>query len=671
VQRLEEAKGDTRAQSALTAEFLLMTKPAGEREPLRAALDAAAVLRWFDVSLVSRVLAISDADAEIRFASLRTLSFVEPYEGNNKVACTLEQNCRLGWRQQLFQRDQNQFHILSIRAAEYFGDYDTDTGRIECIYHLLCGHPERGAEKLEDDWSNPEVGYYFAMAAPLQEIVDNRLARGRAHAWILLALARARIAAKDTEKAEKLSKLALSVARSEDDQRAAGYAHCLLGDILLVQGKLSEAQSAFDTSLTAFQNPTVSTADNPRVLWDQSQLYGRIGRVLQAQGHLVDALEKLTHALDISRGLVESEPTNGSWRRELASALGAVGEVLEAQGNLAEAQSMFEQYLSITRRLAAEYPGNIGYRHDLVIAESRVGDVLRAREKLTAALLAFAAALENTLQIIEQDHNNITWQRQLANIHLQLFKVLNDLGLNEDAREQQSRALQIRQIVALREPGNARYHRDVLSALSSFFSSDERYKEFSVKDLADSEMRTIYRTLDQLRPADKEPVYSTSNLKPHPATLFICYSSKDAEWRADLKPSLDILVRKGVINFWYDRMVDAGRDWDDEIQQKLDECEIIVCLVSRDFLAAPYIQEKELPKALDRHRGGKARLIPLIVRSCSWADTPLDALQTATGDRRPLKDREDRDDAYLRVEKELENTWRVLRGLPKKEVQTS
>jgi hypothetical protein len=136
-----------------------------------------------------------------------------------------------------------------------------------------------------------------------------------------------------------------------------------------------------------------------------------------------------------------------------------------------------------------------------------------------------------------------------------------------------------------------------------------------------------------------------------------------------LKISLDILKSKNIIDSWYDRMVDAGRDWDEEIQKKLDESDIILCLVSRYFLASRYIKEKELPKALDRHRAGAARLIPLIVRSCNWADTPLNALQTATGDRRPLTEWKDKEDAYARIELELENVWRELRGLPKIEAQ--
>jgi hypothetical protein len=42
VQRLNATTGDTQAQAAVAAEFLIMARPEPEREALRSALDAAA-----------------------------------------------------------------------------------------------------------------------------------------------------------------------------------------------------------------------------------------------------------------------------------------------------------------------------------------------------------------------------------------------------------------------------------------------------------------------------------------------------------------------------------------------------------------------------------------------------------------------------------------------------
>src|ERR1039458_10430755 len=79
LERLEQAKGDPHAQSAVAAEFALAARPEAEREPLRAALDAAALLHWFDARLLHKVLGIPEEDAAQRFRALKDLPFVEQY----------------------------------------------------------------------------------------------------------------------------------------------------------------------------------------------------------------------------------------------------------------------------------------------------------------------------------------------------------------------------------------------------------------------------------------------------------------------------------------------------------------------------------------------------------------------------------------------------------------
>jgi len=71
LERLQATVGDTHAQAVVAAEFALMTRPEAERESLHAALDAAAVLRWFDASLLAKVLEIPEEDGWQRFEMLK------------------------------------------------------------------------------------------------------------------------------------------------------------------------------------------------------------------------------------------------------------------------------------------------------------------------------------------------------------------------------------------------------------------------------------------------------------------------------------------------------------------------------------------------------------------------------------------------------------------------
>jgi hypothetical protein len=55
---------------------------------------------------------------------------------------------------------------------------------------------------------------------------------------------------------------------------------------------------------------------------------------LEAQGRLVEAQAAFEQYLMISRRLAEQDPSNAGWQRDLAVVQSRVGDVLEAQGRL-------------------------------------------------------------------------------------------------------------------------------------------------------------------------------------------------------------------------------------------------------------------------------------------------------------------------------------------------
>ncbi len=253
LQRLKETQGDTHAQAAVTAESLLMTRPEAEREPRRAALDAAAVLRWFDASLLEKMLEITTEDARHRFEILKTFPIIEPYRRGEEELVNIHESTRLGWRKKLAGENLNRFRALSARASAYFANKHTPAGRIEWIYHLLCGDPESGATELEDlsrDWSSrarPED--YYTLAAALQELEDTHLVDCRARVWTLLIIAWGRDMRGETSQLADVAQESLRLAQEAEDQPAEAEGQCLLGDVLQAQGKLEAAQAAFDEYL--------------------------------------------------------------------------------------------------------------------------------------------------------------------------------------------------------------------------------------------------------------------------------------------------------------------------------------------------------------------------------------------------------------------------------------
>jgi hypothetical protein len=133
--------------------------------------------------------------------------------------------------------------------------------------------------------------------------------------------------------------------------------------------------------------------------------------------------------------------------------------------------------------------------------------------------------------------------------------------------------------------------------------------------------------------------------------VFISYSHRDDELRAQLETHLAMLKRKGVVRGWSDRRITAGQEWDKQIDRHLESADIILLLVSPDFLASDYCYDIEVTRAMQRHEGGGARVVPIILRHCDdWQSAPFGKLQALPKDARPVTDWPDRDKAFADVE---------------------
>lgn len=143
------------------------------------------------------------------------------------------------------------------------------------------------------------------------------------------------------------------------------------------------------------------------------------------------------------------------------------------------------------------------------------------------------------------------------------------------------------------------------------------------------------------------------NAAPKPPCLFYSYAHEDEPLRDQLAKHLKLLERQGILSSWHDRALAPGTDWDQEISQQLLDADILLLLVSADFLASDYIWSKELKIALDRHQKREARVIPIILRPCDWTHAPFAHLQALPRDARPVTKWPDRDEAFTAIAQAL------------------
>ena len=133
------------------------------------------------------------------------------------------------------------------------------------------------------------------------------------------------------------------------------------------------------------------------------------------------------------------------------------------------------------------------------------------------------------------------------------------------------------------------------------------------------------------------------------AELYCSYAHRDERLRHDLERHLSLLQRQGVIRIWHDRQILAGSDRAAEIDAHLNTADVIVLLVSPDFLASDYCFGVELRRALERHAAGEARVIPVILRPVDWRGAPFGHLQALPSNGRPVTRWRNRDEAFADV----------------------
>lgn len=135
--------------------------------------------------------------------------------------------------------------------------------------------------------------------------------------------------------------------------------------------------------------------------------------------------------------------------------------------------------------------------------------------------------------------------------------------------------------------------------------------------------------------------------------VFFSYAQADQMWHEQLAKHLSQLARDGLIERWSHQQILPGVDRAREIDQALHSAHIILLLISADFLASDAQYQIEMQHALERHRRGEVRVVPIIVRPCDWQSSPFAHLQCLPRRGSPISTWDNPDEAFLAVAQEL------------------
>ena len=143
--------------------------------------------------------------------------------------------------------------------------------------------------------------------------------------------------------------------------------------------------------------------------------------------------------------------------------------------------------------------------------------------------------------------------------------------------------------------------------------------------------------------------------------VFFSYSHQDEGLRNELEKHLSLLQRQSVIDIWSDHRIGPGEELGGEIDRHLESADIILLLVSPDFLNSDYCYDIEMKRAMERHENGDARVVPVILRPCDWQSAPFGKLKALPTDGKPITKHQTLDDAFLDVTRAIRGVAQQLR----------
>lgn len=142
--------------------------------------------------------------------------------------------------------------------------------------------------------------------------------------------------------------------------------------------------------------------------------------------------------------------------------------------------------------------------------------------------------------------------------------------------------------------------------------------------------------------------------------IFFSYAHQDESWREELEKQLSILQLQGQVTFLHDRHIQAGQEWGREIDSYLNSADVILLLISPDFMASEYCLQVEVKRAMERYEAGEACVIPVILRPILWQEAPFGKLSALPTNAKPAALWDNRDQATLDIAEGIQKVVRQL-----------
>lgn len=162
------------------------------------------------------------------------------------------------------------------------------------------------------------------------------------------------------------------------------------------------------------------------------------------------------------------------------------------------------------------------------------------------------------------------------------------------------------------------------------------------------------------RPSSSGTDASQINNNP-PIEVFISYAQEDERSMEQLEKQLAPLTRNGIIRPWHSQQIQPGQEWEEEIASHINSAQIILLLVSANFLASDLLYDREIMRAMERQATGTVRVIPIILSPVDLSLTPFKKLQPLPRNMKSVVSGRNKDEVWYNIVQEIRQVCKQLR----------
>lgn len=145
-----------------------------------------------------------------------------------------------------------------------------------------------------------------------------------------------------------------------------------------------------------------------------------------------------------------------------------------------------------------------------------------------------------------------------------------------------------------------------------------------------------------------------------PIKVYYLYSELDEALYRGLVSHLKNFEWTKRITSWQPGEILAGAIYTQERMRHLEQAQLILFLISSDFIASEEIYANDMQLALERHARGEAYVVPILLRPGYYKDTPFAHLKVLPSNGKPLSIWEDQDAAYTNIASGLDHILECL-----------